>query len=141
MNSRKRRIEKVVSKNTRRESAKRLAQQIVVTTNHEQLADLTRVQNKQSRLGKANRVLHETGTAPSNKKSSILTRVKGSGVDDLTDGERVLYRLLIELEKRTTKHPRDFTDDELRAVLDELFGSLSSEERAAFEALNVEKVI
>ena len=125
-------------KHARSEAVRKLRELIAVTTDPKLLIDLTRQLNNLLPTAKqAKRRPRKVEAAPpSSKKSSILDRVTGSAVDNLSDGKKVVHYLVVELEKSRKKSG----SAEWNAAKQELIASLSERERAALEALDTGEV-
>jgi hypothetical protein len=109
---------KLMSQSHRSEVAKHLKEQIAVTTDPKQLAELTREFNKLSRLRKGKR-----------KPSKTVSVPKGN----LPDGKQVFNRMVDMIEAKRRKYERELTQTEKDTTREEVLKTLSEEERLAIE--------
>src|SRR5690242_20716977 len=125
-----------MSKHNRTEVVKVLRQQMEAATDPKEKVELAKQLARllpKPRQARRPRKTEVTPTPPSNNKVSILDRVTGSAVDDLSDGEKVFNSLVCEVEKMQREQHRKFTPEERNSTLTKLVGGLSARERAAFE--------
>ena len=130
-----------MSKSYRKEVLKRLQQELNETTDTKEIirigntiAKLTKPKQRRGRPSNKKPV----EATPSHTKLSIIGRITGSAVDNLSDGEKVLNWLVVEVEKMQKEQHRKFTTEEQRTVFGKLIEGLSARDRAAFESQNVE---
>jgi hypothetical protein len=127
-----------MSKQHRTKHIKSLEEQLATTNDPKIKADLsrqlTKLLSKPTRKGSSRKPV----ATPSNKKASIINRVTGTAVDQLSPKDKVSHYLVDELEKEQRKQGRKFSEDERKAFWGGLFEVLAAEDRTAYEALNGE---
>ena len=129
-----------MSKHNRTEVIRILRQQMEAATDPQTKVDLAKqlakLLPKPRQARRPRKPAVATSAPPSNKKVSILDRVTGSAVDNLSDGGKVLNYIVVEIEKRQRERKQTFTEAERDALREELMASLSARERAAPETQN-----
>ncbi len=130
--------------NNRREVAKRLAQEIAVTTDPKTLSELTRQYAKVLPKKRSRRKPVEVKKNDPIKQAGRLSKRMhtGSAVDDLSEGDWLIHSMVVEFEAKEREHRirtgRQLTQTEKDALLAEVQGSLSADD---LEALNTEKTV
>jgi hypothetical protein len=125
-----------MSKNNKREAAKKLMEQIEATDDPKLLVKLTSALARVS--PKPKRRKPDEPQRPRKTANPILDAVTGSMLDNLPDGERVLHHLVLQIEAKCRGRGgwNALTRAEKDAHLAEGTKTLSEQERAAIEALN-----
>ncbi len=125
-----------MSKQHRTEVIKVLRQQMEAATDPKDKVELAKQLARLLPKPRQARRPRKQEATPSNTKPSIIDRVTGSAVDELSDGAKVQQWLVEQVEKMQREQHRKFTTEELKAMLEKLVEGLSARDRAALGSRN-----
>ena len=133
-----------MSKQHRTKHIKSLEEQLAATNDPKIKADLsrqlTKLLSKPTRKGSS----RKPGATP--KKTSLLTKVNGNGVDWLSPEKKLIHFIVVEFEKRRKEHwqrtGQELTEVEKNTLMVEagnfVEGQLTEEDRALLDAKDAE---
>ncbi len=127
-----------MSTSHRREVAKRLKQEIDATTDPQRIIELSNALAKFTpRPRQARRGPRKVEATKSPSKVSIIDTITGSALDELSDGKKMLFWLVKQIEKMRKEKK---TKAEQDALIQELYAGLSERDRAALDALDTKSL-